>query len=125
MTETARAEALQAALKKLPDRQREAVVLRPLPGANYVAIADEYYRRVEQIQQEMPDDIQRQIGLHFGCRGFLIGLSSIFWRESWKYGERAFRYCNHDVGHALAALGFSANLLGWRLTALTGLGPVA
>jgi len=27
--------------------------------------------------------------------GFLVGISSIFWRESWKYGERAFRYCNH------------------------------
>src|SRR5437660_12483691 len=33
---------------------------------------------------------------------FLVGLSSIHWREAWKYGERAFRYCQHDVGHALA-----------------------
>ncbi len=39
-----------------------AVVLRPLPGANYVAIADEYYRRVEQIQREMPDDIRVNFG---------------------------------------------------------------
>jgi nitroreductase len=51
----------------------------------------------------------------------MIALTSIFWRESWKYGERAFRYCNHDVGHALAALRFAANLFGWRLTCLTGL----
>jgi len=43
-------------------------------------------------------------------------LTSIFWREAWKYGERAFRYCQHDVGHALAALSFSANLLGWNVT---------
>jgi nitroreductase len=43
-------------------------------------------------------------------------LTSIFWREAWKYGERAFRYCQHDVGHALAALSFSANLLGWKVT---------
>ena len=35
--------------------------------------------------------------------GFLVGLTSIFWREAWKYGERAFRYCQHDVGHALGA----------------------
>ena len=34
---------------------------------------------------------------------FLVGLSSIHWREAWKYGERAFRYCQHDAGHALAA----------------------
>ena len=70
---------------------------------------------------EMPGDIQRQIGSHFGCQGFLIGLSSIFWRESWKYGERAFRYCNHDVGHALAAVSISANLFGWKVTCLNGL----
>ena len=31
---------------------------------------------------------------------FLVGLTSIHWREAWKYGERAFRYCQHDVGHA-------------------------
>ncbi len=33
----------------------------------------------------------------------LVALASIYWRESWKYGERAFRYCHHDVGHAIAA----------------------
>ena len=56
-----------------------------------------------------------------GCEGFLIGFSSIFWRESWKYGERAFRYCNHDVGHALAAISLSANLFGWKVSYLSGL----
>jgi SagB-type dehydrogenase family enzyme len=46
---------------------------------------------------------------------FQVGLSSITWRESWKYGERAFRYCQHDVGHALAALRFAGAALGWRV----------
>ena len=50
-----------------------------------------------------------------GDLGFGLILTSIYWREAWKYGERAFRYCNHDVGHALAALRFSANLRGWNL----------
>jgi len=45
--------------------------------------------------------------------GFGIILTSIHWREAWKYGERAFRYCHHDLGHALGALHFSANLQGW------------
>jgi len=36
--------------------------------------------------------------------GFHVGLTSIVWREAWKYGERAFRYCQHDTGHAMAAL---------------------
>ena len=47
--------------------------------------------------------------------GFHVGLTSITWREAWKYGERAFRYCQHDVGHALAALRFAAVTLGWRV----------
>ena len=46
--------------------------------------------------------------------GFLVGLSSIHWREAWKYGERAFRYCQHDTGHAIAALRYAAGTLGWR-----------
>jgi SagB-type dehydrogenase family enzyme len=66
-------------------------------------------------------EMQQQISTHFKGSGFLIGLSSIFWRESWKYGERAFRYCNHDVGHALAAVSLAANLFGWKATYLNGL----
>ena len=44
---------------------------------------------------------------------FLVGLSSIHWREAWKYGERAFRYCQHDTGHAIASVRFAAAALGW------------
>lgn len=46
---------------------------------------------------------------------FVVGLSSILWREAWKYGERAFRYCQHDIGHAVATLRLSAVLCGWTL----------
>ncbi|KAL6124419.1 hypothetical protein ACLB2K_076931 [Fragaria x ananassa] len=53
---------------------------------------------------------------------FLIGLSSIFWREAWKYGERAFRYCNHDVGHAIGAVAVAVAELGWDVKILDGLG---
>ena len=44
-----------------------------------------------------------------------IALSSVMWREAWKYGERAFRYCQLDVGHALGALRYAAAVLGWTL----------
>jgi SagB-type dehydrogenase family enzyme len=67
------------------------------------------------------DKVWQDIVAHFGENGFLICLSSIFWREAWKYGERAFRYCNHDVGHALAAISFSATLFGWKVSYLNGL----
>ena len=45
--------------------------------------------------------------------GLWIGLSSIHWREAWKYGERAFRYCQLDLGHALGAVRYAAACLGW------------
>lgn len=70
---------------------------------------------------EIPAELWKLVQTHFGADGFLIGLTSIFWRESWKYGERAFRYCNHDVGHALAALRMAANLFGWSLAGLIDL----
>ena len=53
-----------------------------------------------------------------GTDAFFVALTSIHWRESWKYGERAFRYCQHDLGHAIGALGLSAALCGWRATLL-------
>ncbi len=55
-----------------------------------------------------------------GC--FLVGLSSVHWRESWKYGERAYRYCQHDAGHALAAVRYAAAALGWSALLLDHLG---
>ncbi len=45
----------------------------------------------------------------------LVALTSIPWRESWKYGERAFRYCQLDLGHAVASLAFAAALEGWAV----------
>ncbi|MCX7087036.1 MAG: SagB/ThcOx family dehydrogenase [Methylococcales bacterium] len=50
--------------------------------------------------------------------GLLIGLSSVHWREAWKYGERAYRYCQHDIGHALGALRYAAATLGWSVELL-------
>ena len=52
---------------------------------------------------------------------FLVGFTSIPWRESWKYGERAYRYCQHDLGHALACVSLAAGALGWRTRLLDGL----
>ena len=58
-------------------------------------------------------------GLPVGA--FLVGLTSVHWREAWKYGERAYRYCQHDAGHALGALCFAAAALGWRVALLSAL----
>ena len=47
--------------------------------------------------------------------GIIFIATSIPLRESWKYGERALRYCLLDTGHIIAATRFSANLLGWKM----------
>ena len=57
----------------------------------------------------------------FPAQTFLVGLSSIHWREAWKYGERAFRYCQHDIGHALGTLRIAGAVLGWRVFLFAGL----
>jgi SagB-type dehydrogenase family enzyme len=62
------------------------------------------------------------VARHVGDRGFLVLLTSIRWREAWKYGERAFRYCQHDVGHALGALRMGAAALGWSAALVDDLG---
>lgn len=51
-----------------------------------------------------------------------IALTSVLWREEWKYGARAYRYCQHDVGHALASLRFAARTLGWHLALFNEIG---
>jgi SagB-type dehydrogenase family enzyme len=70
------------------------------------------YLHCLEIRAELPRAAGKALG---ALQGFGLILSSIFWREAWKYGERAFRYSQHDVGHALGALRFSAALQGWRM----------
>ncbi len=70
------------------------------------------------LRTQWDPSLRQIITNEFDSEGFFVILTSIFLRESWKYGERAYRYCNHDVGHALAALSFAANLQGWQVTAL-------
>ena len=40
-----------------------ALAIIPQPGSNYVAISDEFYKRLEQIKKDVPDDISLQIAL--------------------------------------------------------------
>lgn len=57
---------------------------------------------------------RRAWGNPAGGQGLWLGFSSIHWREAWKYGERAFRYCQLDLGHVLAAVCYASVLHGWR-----------
>ncbi len=40
-----------------------AVAITPQPGSNYVAIADEFYKRVEQIKKDLPSDLRYNVAL--------------------------------------------------------------
>src|SRR5690606_21611066 len=40
-----------------------ALALVPQPGSNYVAIADEFYKRFEDIKKEVPADIRLDIAM--------------------------------------------------------------
>ena len=68
---------------------------------------------------DMEGQLWKNVTNRIGAKGFFAALSTIQWRESWKYGERAFRYCCLDSGHAVAAMSFAASLLGWKATCLT------
>jgi len=81
---------------------------------------DPYHHALE-LRATTPEGMWSALLGHFQTGGFIIGLSSIFWCESWKYGERAYRYCNLDVGHALTCLSFAANLQGWKVVLLNAL----
>jgi SagB-type dehydrogenase family enzyme len=60
---------------------------------------------------------QRAIGdfggnLVEGSVPLVFVLTSIAWREAWKYQNRAYRYCLHDIGHAWQALTLAARSIG-------------
>ena len=90
--------------------------LAPAPGLYH------YAPRVHALERRTTGSAGwfAQLMREFPPQAFLVGLSSIFWREAWKYGERAFRYCQHDVGHAIATLRIAAATLGWSAVVLHG-----
>jgi SagB-type dehydrogenase family enzyme len=99
------------------------LVLPPLPGTGGYGGVFHYNPLFHGLEHRAVFDEKFWSGIrgHFGTDGFLAGLSSVYWREAWKYGERAFRYSNHDTGHALACLSLSGNLLGWKASLLNAL----
>jgi len=123
-----------SAWKSIPDA-RWALRMNPSSGnlhptESYVILSQEIgcdpgiyhyspFLHALECRADLPGELAGQIRRHLGSGGFLLALTSIFWREAWKYGERAFRYCNHDMGHAIASASFAANLLGWKVSYLS------
>ena len=98
----------------------EAYLVCP-PLAGIAGGVHHYLSRDHVLEQRARIDAPQWLG-HSPERGVLVGLSTIYWREAWKYGMRAWRYCQHDCGHAIAAVSYAAAALGWRSRVLVGAG---
>jgi SagB-type dehydrogenase family enzyme len=88
------------------------VVTGPIAGACERAAVYHYAPDAHALERRCAFSADRWIEAGGADDTVLVVLVSIHWREAWKYGERAFRYCQHDLGHAVAALSISAALDG-------------
>ncbi|MGE8500190.1 MAG: SagB/ThcOx family dehydrogenase [Pseudomonas sp.] len=94
----------------------EAYLLLPSGVLEDGALLAHYSADVHAL--EVRAELPPALGAALPADGCLLALTSIPWREAWKYGERAYRYCQHDLGHALAALAIAASALGWQVRVL-------
>ncbi|QPJ61722.1 MAG: SagB/ThcOx family dehydrogenase [Candidatus Nitronauta litoralis] len=92
------------------------LITGPLEGLSTVPGVFHYCPAMHalELRARLPDKIWETLRSGFDPQTFFIGLSSIYWREAWKYGLRAFRYCQHDLGHALGAVNMACAGLGWQ-----------
>ena len=99
------------------------VLLPALSGLNETAGVFHYSPVDHGLERRttIPVEAWARIEAEIGRDAFLFGFTSIHWREAWKYGERAYRYCQHDAGHAIAALAVAAAGLGWRVELIDSL----
>lgn len=81
------------------------------PGVYHYAPFEHALERRARLPADAASSLCTDFPTTFGA----VALSSIPWREEWKYGSRAFRYCQHDVGHAVAAARLAAGVLHWHL----------
>ena len=90
----------------------EAYVILPELEANVAAGVYHYYSYDHCLEQRC---VAADVNTILESDTFLLALSSIHWREAWKYGERAYRYCQLDAGHAMASIRLSAAIHGWQV----------
>jgi SagB-type dehydrogenase family enzyme len=112
-----------------PDRW--ALRCNPSSGNLHPTEAYVVSRNVPGLEDGVHHYLSREHSLELRCRDpkdptaaarVWIALTSVHWREAWKYGERAFRYCQLDTGHALGALRYAAGALGWTAQVVDGVG---
>jgi len=95
------------------------IVLPPVAGISEKSVIAHYSVKEHalEILAEFDTDYWKEQKQH----GYFVALSSITWREMWKYGERCFRYVNLDLGHAMRAVKVSAKALGLQTSKVEAL----
>jgi len=63
---------------------------------------------LQSINEE--EGLEPYFGFKTAMRGYLFLVSAIYYRSSWKYKNRAFRYCLLDAGHLLGSIEAAALL---------------
>jgi len=105
-----------SAAKQTPSGYRYALRVNPSSGNlhptefHFACPSGLYHYRVSSHMLE-----QRAAG-NYGQLQFL--LTTIAWREAWKYQSRGYRYCLHDIGHAWQSLALAARALGCEAHAI-------
>jgi SagB-type dehydrogenase family enzyme len=96
------------------------LIAGPIDGLHTRAAVYHYAPKEHALERraDFDPELWRRLIAGLPAESFLIALTSIHWRESWKYGERAYRYCQHDAGHAIAAVALSAGIQGWQTSLL-------
>lgn len=102
------------------------LVCGPIDGLCEAPMIGHYAPREHalEVRAECEPSLWHDLCAGFPAGTFFLALTSITWREAWKYGTRAYRYCMLDTGHALAALSIAAAGLGWQTRLLDALGTV-
>ncbi|MFA6742205.1 MAG: SagB family peptide dehydrogenase [Arcobacteraceae bacterium] len=59
---------------------------------------------------ELNEGIEELLELSYSVDGFIFFVSSLYFRSSWKYKNRAFRYCLLDAGHLIGTIEASSYL---------------
>ena len=88
------------------------LILPPLKGVNSNSTISHYAPKDHAL--EILNEFDSDIWETLPKGSFFVSLSSITYREVWKYGERAFRYVNLDAGHAQRSVQVAAKTLGWK-----------
>mgnify|MGYP005834836127 CR=1 FL=1 len=98
----------------------------PSAGATYpleifVAKKDGLFRYIPEghkLKKEMGEDLRKDIAraalnqMFIADAGVVIVITAVLQRTAWRYGERAYRYLNNEVGHCAQNIHLEAVALG-------------